>query len=271
MSSDESAIGLALIDTHAHLQVDAFEDDRDDVLARARQNGVCSVVVPGIDVESCRQALAIANREPGVVVAVGVHPQVAGGLSDLPLGELRQLVHQPGVVAIGEIGLDYFRDYGPRHRQIAALEEQLGLASACGLPAIIHNRAADEDTLAVLQSWLAGDVKNRAVLHCFTGDAVFADRALRAGLHLGFGGVVTFPREVELRRIVATVPIDRILVETDSPYLAPRPFRGRRNEPANVRLVAAALAQALMMDEVEIAARTTANASAFFGLELNGC
>ncbi|HUE75349.1 MAG TPA: TatD family hydrolase [Chloroflexota bacterium] len=260
----ESKSGL--IDTHAHLQLDAFDADRNEVLERARENGVSCIVVPGIDVETSQAAIRLAEQEPMVRVAVGIHPSSARDFSSSSLEEIRRLAAHPSVIAIGEIGLDYLRDQAPLEVQRHAFDEQLQLATDLGLPVIVHNRSADEDVLATLTTWRLRDGANPAVLHCFAGDAVFATRAVELGLYLGFGGLVTFPREVQLARIAATIPMDRLVIETDSPYLAPQPTRGRRNEPMNVGVVAEFLARVREQELSDFITHTRENTRALFRL-----
>jgi TatD DNase family protein len=254
------------IDTHAHIQLDDFDADRAAVLERARASGVRHIVVPGIDIASSEAAIRLAEREPMVRVAIGIHPNSARGFSLARLDEIRHLAAHPAVVAIGEVGLDYFRDQTTRDIQRHVFEAHLNLATDLGLPVIIHNRAADADVLAILGAWRIKDAVNPAVLHCFAGDAAFAARAVELGLYLGFGGLVTFPREVQLAGIAASIRLDRLVIETDSPYLAPQPMRGRRNEPMNVRMVAEFLARARNQELCDFATHTGENARALFRL-----
>lgn len=249
-----------LVDTHCHLDQPQFEADIGAVIARAHEAGVRRMVTIGTDLPSSRMAVALAERYTGVYAAVGVHPHQAKTWDEAALTELEQLARHAKVVAIGEIGLDFYRDWSPRQAQAHAFEAQLGLARRLGLPVIIHDREAHEAVLATLQA----HAPVRGVLHSFSGDAQVAEAALALGLHLGFSGPVTFPKADALRQVVAQTPLERLLVETDAPYLAPQAHRGRRNEPAYVRYVAEEVAAVKGLPFEVVAAQTTANAEALF-------
>ena len=252
-----------LVDSHAHVQVHQFAHDREAVIAAAFAAGVGQIVVPGVDLESSREAVALASAYLGRLVAgVGTHPHDATTLTEEALAAQRALAGSPGVVAIGEIGLDYYRNLSPREVQQEALARQLHLARELDLPVILHSRDSHDDLVALVRSAPG----SRGVFHCFIGDKAMARDALDLGFYLSFAGPVTFPRNVELAEVAAWAPADRILVETDSPYLTPPPFRGKRNEPRHVVLVARRLAELRGVPVEEIAARTTANAAALFGL-----
>jgi TatD DNase family protein len=243
-----------VIDTHAHL--DALGDPAGAV-SRARSAGVERIVSIGCGIASTRATLAIADAEAGVSVAAGIHPhQAADGES---LGELATLA-DGRLVAMGEIGLDFFRDYAPRDDQRRVFTEQLELAEHAGLPVIVHSRAAEEETAALLAGF-GGTV----VLHCFSSPALLPV-ALDRGYYVSFAGNVTYPKAPELREAAHAVPAERLLAETDCPYLAPQPVRGERNEPAYVVHTVAALADARGEDAAELSQRIDANASAAFGL-----
>jgi TatD DNase family protein len=248
-----------VIDTHAHL--DAFEDS-EDVLARARAAGVRRVVTVATSVPSARASLALCEREDGVYAALGLHPHEAGGVDDEDLGTLGQLLRHPRAVAVGETGLDYYRDLAPRDRQAEVFRVQRALAAELGMPIVVHTRAADDDTVAALRE-LPGGV--RVVLHCFSSSALL-EPALERGWYVSFAGNVTYPKARELRWAAARVPADRLLAETDSPYLAPQPVRGQRNEPAHVVHTLASLADARGEDPGALEARIEANAAELFGL-----
>jgi TatD DNase family protein len=247
-----------VIDTHAHL--DAGEDDPVEVLARARAAGVDRVIAVGSGIDSCRAALEVAEREPGVYAALGIHPHQAGGEDAERLDELRGLLDSPHAVAVGETGLDHYRDYAPRDRQRALFEAQLGLATELGKPVVVHTRAADAETVDALVGF-----GGTAVLHCFSSPGLL-DPALDHGWYVSFAGNVTYPNAYDVRAAARAVPADRLLVETDSPYLSPQPRRGRPNEPANVVHTVAALAEARGEDANALAAQIDANADAAFGL-----
>ncbi len=248
---------MGLIDSHCHLDFPQFDADRDEVLVRAVEAGVTAIINPGADLESSRRAVALAERYDNVYAAVGVHPHDASTLDQKTLAELRQLAAHPKVVAIGEIGLDYYRDLSPRPQQRAAFDAQLALAADLNLPVIVHQReaAADVsptcvgDVLAALRAWA---VKGHpgGVLHAFSGDEAMADEAVALGFFIGLGGPLTYPQRGptgknarRLPEIVPRLPLDRLLVETDAPYLPPHPYRGQRNEPAHLVLVAQRLAE----------------------------
>ncbi len=243
-----------MIDTHAHL--DAL-DDPSAAVARARAAGVERIVAIGSGVASARATLAIAAQEDGVYPVLGVHPhQAADGE---PLDELRALAAEHAY-AIGEIGLDFFRDYAPQPDQQRLFETQLLLAADLGLPVVIHTRAAGDDTLRALDGF-----EGTVVLHCFSSPALLP-AALERGYYVSFAGNVTYPKAEELREAARGVPADRILAETDSPYLAPQPVRGRPNEPAHVVHTVAALADTRGEDARELGAMIAANAKRAFGL-----
>ncbi len=247
-----------MIDTHAHL--DACAESAATLLARAREAGVDRVVGVGSGIASCLEQLAIAEREPGVSCALGIHPHQAATAEADRLDELRALLSHERVVAVGETGLDHYRDYAPRDAQLRLFEAQLGLAAELGLPVVVHTRAADEETLDAL-SGFGGTV----VLHCFSSPGLLP-AALDRGYYVSFAGNVTFPKAEELRVVARAVPPDRLLCETDCPYLAPQPVRGRPNEPANVVHTIAALASARDEDVTVLAARIDENADAAFAL-----
>lgn len=255
---------LVLVDSHCHLDDHAFEADIEEVIERATVAGAGRIIVPMIDLDNARAVLALAERYPGVYVAVGIHPNSAAGWRSEWLVELRRLAIHDKVVAIGEIGLDYYWDKTPIETQHQALRQQLALAAELELPAIIHNREASEDVLRLLgESPLAG-TDRPGVLHSFSADWTVAGRALDMGCYLGFTGPLTYRKADELRAIAAGAPLERILIETDAPYLTPHPFRGRRNEPAYVRLVAEQLAGLRGLTLDEIGQITSANCERLF-------
>jgi TatD DNase family protein len=214
----------------------------------------------------------LAQQHPAICAAVGFHPHEARTLDAVALAELGKLAASPQIVAIGEIGLDYYRDLSPRDAQRRAFEKQLELAAELGLPAIVHDRDAHEDVLAILRNWCAAldarhsTLRSRAgVLHSFSGDVALAERALALGFYIGVSGPVTYRNAERLRDVVRAVPVERLLIETDAPYLTPHPYRGRRNEPAYVRFVADAVAQVSGLALDQVTAQTTANACTLFG------
>ncbi len=253
-----------LVDTHTHIQMRQFAADRASVISSALAEGITRMIVPGIDVATSRDAIALAQAHPGqIFAAVGTHPHDASTLTPEALNAERELSARPEIVAIGEIGLDYYRNLSPRDVQREALVAQFALARERALPVILHNRESHEDMVALLRAHGQG---LRGVFHCFIGDRKMAQDALDLGFYLSFAGPLTYPKNDELRAVAAWAPLDRILVETDSPYLTPPPFRGKRNEPRHVALVARGLAEARGQPFEEVAAATTANAHALFGL-----
>jgi TatD DNase family protein len=248
-----------MIDTHAHL--DAFENPA-EVLARARAAGVGRVVNVATSVRSARAALDLCEQEEGVYAALGLHPHDAGTVGQDDVAALRELLSHPGAVAVGETGLDHYRDLAPRDRQADVFRAQRELAAELGLPIVIHTRAADDDTVAALGELPAGV---QVVLHCFSSSALL-EPALERGWYVSFAGNVTYPKARELRWAAARVPADRLLAETDSPYLAPQPVRGQRNEPAHVLHTLAALAEVRGIEPAVLAEQIDANAARLFAL-----
>jgi TatD DNase family protein len=247
-----------LTDTHAHL--DACAEPADVLVARARAAGVERIVAVGSGLDSCRETLAIAAREQGVFAALGIHPHQAAGENAGLLDELRELLGHDRAVAVGETGLDFYRDYAPHDRQRELFERQLELAAALGKAVVVHTRAASDETADALAGF-----EGTVVLHCFSAPELLP-AALERGYYVSFAGNVTYPSAELLREAARRVPGDRLLVETDSPYLAPQPRRGRPNEPANVVHTAAALADARGEDVEDLAARLDANATVAFSL-----
>jgi TatD DNase family protein len=246
-----------VIDAHAHL---TSLDDADEAIARAAETGVTRILTVGTSIEDGQRALALADRHDGVFAILGIHPHEAGTASENDIAALRELHSHPKAVAVGETGLDWFRDYAPRDDQRRIFAAELELAAELGKPVVIHTRAADDDTLAGLATF-AGTV----VLHCFSSPHLLPT-ALERGWYVSFAGNATFPKAVELRLAATETPADRILAETDSPYLAPQPVRGRPNEPANVVHTVAALARARGEEPAELERQIELNASACFGL-----
>jgi len=245
-----------VIDTHAHL--DACADPPDELVRRARDAGVGTILTVGTTIERCRNALQLAEEHAEVFAILGIHPHQAS--VDHDLDALRDLLGHARAVAVGETGVDVFRDYAPHDRQRALFRQHLGLAAELGKPVVIHNRAADEDVLEELASF-----DGTVVLHCFSYPSAMS-AALERGYYVSFAGNATYKNASDLRLAATQVPLDRILTETDAPYLAPEPLRGRPNEPANVVHTLAALASARGEDVDELAAQVDENAKRAFGL-----
>ncbi|MCU0513598.1 MAG: TatD family hydrolase [Anaerolineae bacterium] len=260
------------IDTHCHLNFDSYDADRAAVIARAAAAGVTRLIIPAVDVATGEEALALAAEYPGIFAAVGVHPNSSSAFDAATAAQIAAQAARPGVVAIGEIGLDYYWNKSPRPQQIAAFEAQLTLAAAQRLPVIIHNREAGEDTLAILEAWAAAlppELRPRpGVLHSFSATPALAERALAAGFYLGFTGPLTFGKAEETRRIARAVPLERLLVETDAPFLTPHPHRGQRNEPAYIPFIVERLATLHGLPAAQMAQALTDNAVRLFHLPM---
>jgi TatD DNase family protein len=253
-----------LVDTHCHLDWGSFDDDRDAVIERALAVGVTRIIVPAIDLENGETVLRLAEQYDAVYAAVGVHPNSTADWQDGWLAQIRAWAAHEKVVAIGEIGLDYYWDKSPLAVQQHAFTQQLALAVELGLPVIVHNREASADVLRLLAaSPLAGRAEP-GVLHSFAGDEATAVAALNMGYYLGFTGPITYKKADDLRQIARRVPADRLLVETDAPFLPPTPHRGKRNEPAYVAYVAERLAAERGVDTAVLYAQTSANAYRLF-------
>jgi len=252
-----------LIDTHVHLDDTRFNEDREAVIARAQEAGVEAFVTIGCDLATSQAAVTLADQHPSVYASIGVHPHEVKHISDGWYDEFRRLAQSKNVVAYGEIGLDYHYNHSSPKEQRERFREQIQLARELALPVIIHTREAQEDTVKILREERASDIGG--VLHCFSGDAWLAKDALDLGFYLSFSGIVTFQNATALRETAKTVPLDRLLIETDCPYLAPVPYRGKRNEPAYVTHVAkqlTAIHPALTLED--IARNTTRNAKRLF-------
>ena len=253
-----------LFDTHAHYDDSAFDGDRDALLASLPERGVCGVVNPGCTVDSSRAALALAERYPYVWAAVGIHPEDCAGASEEDFAALRALADHPRAVAVGEIGLDYFWEQNPpREVQRAVFRRQLELARELGLPVIVHDRDAHADCLAIVKEY----PEVRGVFHCYSGSPETAEELLKRGWYLGFDGPVTYKNARRAPEVAAITPPDRILVETDSPYLPPVPNRGRRNDSTNLPYIVEKLAEWKGLSPAALAEITVQNAKKFFGIE----
>jgi TatD DNase family protein len=251
---------MDLFDTHAHLHFPDFDDDRDAMLARARQAGVRRMLTIGTDVPTSRAAIDIAGREDGVWASVGVHPHDAAEADEAVLAEIDGLAQQPRVVAIGEIGLDFFRNLSPRDVQERVLRRMLDLARRTRKPVVVHCRDAHAETLAILAEERVSEM--RGIMHCFSGDVDIARRCLDLGLLISLAGPVTYPNARALPDVARFVPADALVLETDCPYLPPQGHRGRRNEPAYVAITAARVAELRGEDVDDTARRCSDNACA---------
>ena len=254
---------MKLFDSHLHLSDAAFADDRDEVITHARAAGVIGMVTVASTPADARQAVAIAGMYPDIWATAGLHPHDARDHSDAAMGDLRSLAEEASVVAIGETGLDFHYEHSPREQQLAAFEAQLGLAEDLALPVVVHSREADADTVQFIRAF---EGRVTGVLHCFSGGSDLLDAGLAAGWYVSFSGMVTFKKYGDAD-FVCRVPADRLLIETDSPYLAPVPRRGRRNEPSLLPHTCAAVAAIRGESPDETADVTFANACRLYGVE----
>lgn len=260
-----------MIDAHCHLDDPKFGDEPIEVIERARDAGVTAMIVAGVDLPSSRTLVALADEHPNVYVCVGCHPHEASKFKAEDAGALRDLAKHPKVVAIGEIGLDYHYDHSPRDVQREVFSRQLSLAQQLGLPVVVHNRDAGEDVSAILGRWssqASPDYGGRrfGMLHCFSEGVDEAKRYIGLGFCLSLACPITYPNAQKTRDVASVVPLDRLLSETDAPYLPPQALRGQRNEPANVASVVAKIAELRGISDEDVATQTAANARRLFHL-----
>ncbi len=256
-----------MFDSHAHVMFPTLDADRSDIIERARAAGLSGWLEVGVDMDQSRRAVTLASEQQGVFATVGVHPDDIVGLSEEDWGEIEKLADHPTVVAVGEVGLDFYRE-GKIEEQLPVLQRFISLANQKNLPIVFHVRDgkekdAHEELLKLLESYPVGECP-RGVIHTYSGNVIQAERYLKLGLYLSFSGVATFKNAGELLEVVMKTPLDRILIETDSPFLAPEPYRGKRNEPAYVKLVAEKLANVKGVSFNEIENRTDQNAKNLF-------
>lgn len=256
---------MMLFDSHCHLFDEQFADDLDEVIARACSEQVVRMLIPAVDAASARAAIAIAEQHDGIYAAAGIHPESLASWDASQVQEIEALAKHPKVMAIGEIGLDYHWDVAPHEVQIEALRLQLQLAKKLKLPVVLHNRESTDDLLRVLESEAGPELTG--IMHCFSDTWETARRSLDLGLMISFGGPVTFKNARALQEVAPLIPDDRLLIETDSPYLSPHPLRGQRNEPARVRLVAEKLAELRGVSVETIVRKTAENACRLFRIE----
>ncbi len=252
-----------LVDTHAHLDSERYDADREEVIARSLAAGVGAIITVGVDLASSRAAVALAQQYSNVYATVGIHPHEAADVGPDDFTALTRLSGEPGVVAIGEIGLDFYRNWSPPERQREVFLAQLDLARQMNKPVVIHDREAHEEIMSILRSRADG---LKGVLHCFSGDQPMAYEALEMGFYVSLAGPVTFHNARKLQELTRQLPLDGLLVETDCPFLAPHPYRGQRNEPAYVRLVAEKLSALKELPLEQVVEATTRNAGQLFGL-----
>ncbi|HKL10440.1 MAG TPA: TatD family hydrolase [Clostridia bacterium] len=253
-----------LFDSHAHLDSSSFDDDRAEVVERAKEAGVSLVMNPSVDLESSSKVVRLAEEYEGIYGAVGIHPHNADTMDEMILSLLEGLAKKEKIKAIGEIGLDYHYDYSPRDEQKDCFIEHLRMAKRLGMPVIIHDREANDDVMRILKEEKA--FETGVLLHCYSGSAEMARQYVRLGASISIAGPVTFKNARKLAEVVKTVPLERLLIETDSPFLTPVPNRGKRNEPAFVRFVAQRISLIKEIDFEDVAASTSGNAKSFFGI-----
>jgi TatD DNase family protein len=254
---------LSLIDTHAHLTFPQYQEETiETLIARAKASSVTKIINVGADFESSKGSVELAQKYPEIYATIGLHPHEEKKMDNDSLSDFKKLLESDKVVAVGEIGLDYFKYEGNRTDQQALFEQQLQIAQENDLPVIIHNRDAQEDTLSILNNFSP----LKGVVHCFAGDQNFAKQVLDMDFLISFTGIITFPNAKELREVAAYVPLEKIMLETDCPFLAPQTHRGQTNEPAYVKDIAEKLAEIKELPFEEIAKATTKNAENFFNL-----
>src|SRR6056297_727247 len=256
---------MKLIDSHAHLDFDKFDKEREEVIKRAEDNGIINIINVGSSLSSSHRSLKLSQYYEMIYAVVGVHPHEAKNLDKNALQVLKDLAKADKVVGIGEIGLDFYYDNSPRDIQREAFRKQLRLAKEINLPVVIHSREADQDTIKILKEEKMNN--HNILLHSYTGGKEMAEKALEMGFYFSAGGIVTFNSAQELKNIMQRVPLNRILLETDSPYLAPAPHRGKRNEPMYVKEVAKYLASLKNTTFEKVAETTTQNTKRFFNID----
>ncbi len=252
-----------LIDSHAHLDMPEFDNDRDEVIKRARKAGIGYIINIGSTLEASRKGVEIARQYDPVYATVGIHPHDATSANSKVYDELKGLLDNEKIIAVGEIGLDYYRDYSPGEVQQKVFRDQVGIARDLNKPIIVHTRDAEDDTLRILKEEKGSGL--RGIFHCFSGDERMARECIDLGFYISFAGPVTYPNATRLREVVKAVPIERLLIETDCPYLSPHPMRGKRNEPANVRYVAEKIGELKRLSLEDIARVTSLNIFMLFG------
>lgn len=253
---------MRLIDSHAHLDTPRFDADRNEVIQRAAQSGVARIINVGTDLASSQKSIDMAQQYAAILAAVGIHPQESTNISEKDIAALAILSQQPKVVAIGEIGLDFYRDYAPHEQQIKVLKWQLALADERQLPVVIHCRQAEKEIVTILNDWRArhgSSTKSAGVIHCFNGSLELAEMYVKLGFYLSLGAYIGYPSSKGLREVIKALPMDKLLIETDCPFLPPQSLRGQRNEPAYVVEAAKALSEIKGTSLEVVASYTTSN------------
>lgn len=252
------------IDTHAHLFFDNFKDDLDEVLSRAKQNGVDYIIVPATDLKTAHEAISLSEKYEQIFATVGIHPHDTKDWNDSLISEIEELAKHPKVVGIGEIGLDYYYDFSPKDQQIKVFKSQLDLSLKLKLPVVIHNRDSDADMMEIINSYCGTGLK--AQFHCFNGSLRDAIDLMKMGHFISFTGNITFKKSDELREILKNINLNHLMIETDSPFMTPVPHRGKRNEPSNVKLVAQQIAEVHKISIEEVGKIASLNTFRFFGI-----
>lgn len=256
---------MELFDSHAHYDDERFADEADEIIKKAYESGVKYILNAASDIATSKKSIQLAEKYDFVYAAVGVHPHEAEHLTDSAFEELKKLCHRPKVVAIGEIGLDYFYDHSPREIQKYWFDKQLKLAKHFEMPFVIHNRDSHEDIMKIIRD--NAPFEKPGVFHCYTGSMEMAKELLNMGFYLSFGGPVTFKNAKKAIEVIKNMPLDRLMIETDCPYLTPEPYRGKRNNSSYVRLVAEKIAEVCEISDEEIAKISLENAKRFFRIE----
>lgn len=263
-------MNVLLVDTHAHLDMSVFDEGRTETITRALAAGVGNIITVGTDLESSQKAIELSEHHTGVYAAVGIHPHDVATIDNADIARLGEMARHSGVVAIGETGLDFYRDYSPKKAQIQALKWQLALSAELELPVIIHCRQAEEDMLDLLHSWISDyggtSRQYRGVIHCFSSNSDTAQEYLNMGFYLSLGAYIGYPSSAVTHDTIRSIPKDRLLVETDCPFLPPQSYRGKRNEPAYLPLTVKALATIRGESYEDVAKMTTQNAQRLFRL-----
>ncbi len=260
--------GHVLIDSHCHLDMETSQDTLDDIIESAKKCRVHNIITIGIDLASSQRAVELADNSPGVYAAVGIHPHSAEEGDDAVYQQLKELATSEKVVAYGEIGLDYAKQYAPVERQRLEFTRQLKIAKELELPIIIHDREAHEDTIQIIRE--QGPFPAGGVMHCFSGDMAFARQVLDLGLYISIPGIVTFKNALDLQKVAQEIPLDHMLLETDGPFLTPVPFRGKRNRPEYLLYTAAMVAELRGISIDEVARQTAQNTRQLFSLPNQG-
>ena len=262
-----------MIDTHAHLDMAHFNEDREDVIARAVESGVTRIITVGIDTDSSKNAVKLAESHKGIFATAGIHPHDATEVKREDIALLREIASNPKIVAVGEAGLDFYRNRSPAESQLQVLQWQLDMAVEVNLPVIIHCRQGDEQIIPVLHDWVSSNKRSEngipGVIHCFSGDVEIARKYLDMGFFISFGAYIGYPTSTNLSHVIRFVPQDRIVVETDCPFLPPQSHRGKRNEPAYIPQIVALIAGIRQVSAEVVAEQTTENACRLFNLPLD--